>query len=146
MAEILFSSVQSTVADRADTVWQKMKHFGDLSWARGLDDVKLVTDGVSQCRKIRMAGSDIYFDETVLAFDERGRSLRYGMEDNAVEGLINYEAQAQVLARADGCIIRWQCQADAAVGKEAEVQAVLDRFASGIVQLFAAQFTPGEGA
>ncbi len=141
MTTTIFSSTQTQVADSADVVWQKMKNFGDLSWSQGLDDVKLVTEGLSQCRKIRMDGSDVYFDEWILSFDERGRTFRYTMDDNAMGGLIAYEAQAQVLKRADGCIIRWQCQADATAEKEAEVQVLLDMFADGIVQLFAAQFT-----
>lgn len=140
MSKTIFSSTQIKVDADADTVWQKMKNFGDLSWSQGLDDVKLVTEGISQLRKIKLEGSDVYFDEWLLSFDERGKSFRYTMDDDAMGGLIGYEAQAQVLNRADGCIIRWQCQAEATSEKEAEVQTLIDLFAHGIVGLFAAQF------
>jgi hypothetical protein len=102
--------------------------------------VKLVTEGISQCRKIKTAGSNDYFDEWLLSFDERGKSFRYAMEDGGMGGLIGYEAQAQVLNRADGCLIRWQCQAEATAEKQAEVQTLIDMFAEGITGLFAAQF------
>lgn len=140
MSKTIFSSTQIKVAADADTVWQKMKNFGDLSWSQGLDDVKLVTEGISQLRKIKLDGSEEYFDEWLLSFDERGKSFRYTMDDGAMGGLIAYEAQAQALNRADGCIIRWQCQAEATPENEVEVQTLIDLFADGIVQLFAAQF------
>jgi hypothetical protein len=62
MNKAIFSSTQIKVAASADAVWQKMKNFGDLSWSQGLEDVKLVTEGISQCRKIKLDGSDAYFD------------------------------------------------------------------------------------
>jgi uncharacterized membrane protein len=77
MSKTIFSSTQIKVDADADTVWQKMKNFGDLSWSQGLDDVKLVTEGISQLRKIKLEGSEEYFDEWLLSFDERGKSFRY---------------------------------------------------------------------
>ncbi len=140
MFTTLFSSTQINVAVSSETAWQKMKQYGNLSWAEGIDDVKLVTDGVSQCRKILLSGSDEWFDEWLLSFDERGMTLRYAIDDNAMGGLTGYEAQAQVLNRADGCTIRWQCQATATNDKQTEVQALLDMIATSITGLFAAQF------
>jgi hypothetical protein len=145
MSKTIFPSTQIKVDANADAVWQKMKNFGDLSWSQGLDDVKLVAEGISQLRKITLDGSDHYVDEWLLSFDERGKSLRYTMDDDAMGGLTGYEARAQALDRADGCIIRRQCQADATPEKEAEVQVLIDMFAEGIVGLFAAQFNADNG-
>lgn len=140
MTTTIYSSVQVQKTASAEDVWKEMKNFGDLSWSQGLDDSRLVTDGISQCRQIKLEGAEEYFDEWLLSFDERTRCLRYTMDDNAMGGLIGYEAQAQVMKRADGCIIRWQCQAEATAEKEAEVQMLIDMFAEGIVGLFSAQF------
>ncbi len=117
-----------------------MKTFGDLSWAAGIDEVKLVSAGVGQIRQIRLAGRGDWFDERLLSFDERNMTLSYSMDDGAMGGLINYRAQSQVLNRATGCLVRWQCQADAETEQYVEVQALLDQFAEGIAGLFAAQF------
>jgi carbon monoxide dehydrogenase subunit G len=142
--ETIHSSAQVMASVDAETAWQKMRSYGDLDWAAGVEEVELVVDGLSQVRRVRLVGSEDWLDERIIAFDERQRTIHYGIEGESMGVLRNYEARAQILERMAGCIVRWQCQAEAKAGHQADAQALLDQMAKGMAGLFAA-YVDGQG-
>ena len=140
METTIFASAQARSAVSAEAAWRVLQQYGDLGWAVGIEEVELVTQGVTQVRRVRLAGSEGWIDERLLSFDAQNRTLRYGIDGASMGVLVDYEARAEILNRADGCVVCWRCRANPIAGQEGAAQAVLDRLAENIVNLFAAQF------
>lgn len=131
-------------ADASD-VWQAMRRFGDLNWAAGIEAVEVEGDGVGMLRKVRLAGSDEWICERLVARDDDRMSFSYVIEGDGMPGFNNYSAHVRAEPSASGCGIYWECQAEADDDPESAQQG-LQALAAGIAGLFAAQFEPAGNA
>jgi carbon monoxide dehydrogenase subunit G len=125
----------------ASDVWQAMRRYGDLSWAEGIDEVELEGDGVGMLRKVRLSGSSDWILERLTARDDDAMTFSYAIEGDGMPGLKNYSAHVQAIPDGDGCVIQWECRAEA---EESDAEALaqgLAALAEGIATLFAAQFS-----
>ena len=133
------SSVQAPV--KAEEAWSAMMRFSDLSWATGLiEEVRQEGEGVGMLRKVRLAGSDDWILERLIARDEQAMCFSYVLEGDGMPGLEDYQATGQAIPAESGCVIRWKCSARV---DEDQVDAMLDAIqgmAEGMATLFAGQF------
>ena len=130
------------VEANASDVWQAMRRYGDLSWAEGIDEVELEgDDGVGMLRKVRLAGSSDWIPERLTARDDDAMSFSYAIEGDGMPGLKNYSAHVQAIPDGEGCVIQWECRADAEDSEAESMEQGLAALAEGIATLFAAQFT-----
>ena len=133
-----------TVPASASTVWQKMRNFGDLSWAQGIAEVTLEGEGVGMLRSVRLDGSQDWIPERLVASDDRTMQYSYVLEGQGMPGLDDYRADAGVTPAGDHSEIFWRCSANVLETEIETMQALIQGMAEGMVSLFAAQFMPGE--
>ena len=130
-----------TVSNSAQEVWAAMRDYGDLSWAQGVDEVVVEGDGVGMLRKVRTAGSSDFILERLTARDDEAMTFSYAIEGDGLAGLSHYNAHVRAEPCEDGCIIHWQCLAEAPDDDVENMQSFIQRLAEGISGMFASQFT-----
>ncbi len=132
-------TAQVSIPAQPDTVWAKMKDYGDLSWTEGVAEVRVRGQGIGMVRSVRLEGSEDWMDEVLLAVDDARRKFDYGI-DSGMAGVESYRASGQALPEGDGCTIRWQCSGDVDAAQAEDMQMLMDVMAGEIARLFAAQF------
>ncbi len=130
-----------TVKTSAEEVWAVLRDYGDLSWAQGIDEVVAEGDGVGMLRKVRTTGSRDFILERLTARDDSEMTLSYAIEGDGIAGLDHYQAHVRAEPLEDGCIIHWQCLAEAPDDDVETMQSFIQRLAEGICGMFARQFT-----
>jgi len=142
MPKSISSEYAIALSLEADGVWQKMRQYGDLSWAMnaGIEEVQPVGAGIGMVRKVRMAGIPEWIHERLVAMDEDAMSFSYVIDGDGWPGLKDYVATAKVVPSEEGCRVRWLMHAKVEDEGADEMQAGLDAMAEGIVTLFADQF------
>jgi hypothetical protein len=140
MNEEISASHRVTVPADADTVWQAMRNFADLSWAAGVAEVRVEGEGTGMLRKVRLDGGTDWILERLTALDDAGRELQYALEGDGLPGLEDYRATAGIDPLETGCAIRWQCSAGVRPEDLEEMQALIEGMAEGMASLFAARF------
>ena len=104
----------STVVNApADTVWEALADFHDLSWARGvITDVAKVGDPDGRTPGARRVLNGA-FHETLLAHDDAGRTLSYSIDDGpgpvARDGVREYVGTVTVrpVTDANTAFVEW---------------------------------------
>jgi len=136
------ASFSTSIERDADLVWQRVKDFGDLSWAAaaGLGDVEVDGQGVGMIRTIAMPGSDAPIVERLVALSDDAMSITYVVDNDSLPGFKHYAATAQVQAVDAGALISWSMTARAPLDVATDMQAGLAGMAEGLVTLFAMQF------
>lgn len=140
---VSISSSHEVVVDLvAESVWQAISNFGDLSWAMegGIDEVEIVGEGIGMVRKVRMAGMEPWIFERLVARDDDAMSMTYVIDKDGWPGLTDYVATAKVIPTQQGCVVRWLMNAKTKPADATQMQAGLDAMAEGLVSLFIAQF------
>jgi carbon monoxide dehydrogenase subunit G len=129
-----------TVKASADDVWQAMRNYGDLSWTEGIEEVVVEGEGVGMLRKVRLSGAGEWILERLTARDDASRTFSYAIEGDGMPGFSNYSAHVRAEPADEGCIIHWECRADAQDDAVEAMQPMVQALAEGISGLFAAQF------
>ena len=114
------STYQSTIVRApADRVWQALRDFHDMSWAAGVvEKCEVVGDRAADQVGARRILNDA-FHETLLAIDERSRTLSYRIDDGpspVSRGEVSdYIGTVHVVpATEDGaCVVEWFSRWDA---------------------------------
>jgi hypothetical protein len=130
-----------TLSTSAKEVWGVLRNYGDLSWGQGIDEVVVEGNGVGMLRKVRTTGSPDFILERLTARNDTAMTLSYAIEGDGIAGLSHYNAHVRVEPCDDGCIIHWQCLAEAPDDDVETMQPFIQRLAEGISSMFARQFT-----
>ncbi len=104
--------VTETLAFPIDTVWELLRDFGNVSWVPGLGgSVRVEGQGVGMSRFFGAPGAEI--QETLLAFDESGKTFSYEIPNNLPLPLDQYLATVQLTDLGSGQTqIEWSCEAN----------------------------------
>lgn len=99
----------------ADTVWRRIRDFGDLkSWLPGVDDCSVTGTGVGAMRTVRTATGGQVIEE-LIAYDETRRRFSYRIvKAPGVREENRFVATVSVEAIDGGCLVTWQADVDAA--------------------------------
>jgi len=116
--------VTETLAFPLDTVWGLLRDFGNVSWVPGMgDSVRVEGEGVGMSRFFGTPGAEI--QETLVAFDEEGKTFSYEIPDNLPLPLDQYLATVQLTDLGGGRTqIEWSCEANP-TGSAEEAQAAV---------------------
>ena len=116
--------VTETLAFPLDTVWGLLRDFGNVSWVPGMgDSVRVEGEGVGMSRFFGTPGAEI--QETLVAFDEEGKTFSYEIPNNLPLPLDQYLATVQLTDLGGGQTqIEWSCEANPP-GSAEEAQAAV---------------------
>lgn len=105
MAAIL---VEHTFTRNADTVWQRIRDFSDLSWLPGVTGCSVEGEGVGAVRTVSTAdGGQVI--EALTALDDQARTFAYRIvQAPGVREETDYQASVAVTPSASGCTVTWQ--------------------------------------
>jgi hypothetical protein len=105
----------------ASRLWEMVRGFNDLpKWHPAIISSEVEGDGIGTLRRLTVAGVDPQLVEKLLAFDDEGRSLRYGMTDTPLP-VANYVSDMVVREDGAGSVLEWSSSFDAAGAPEADV-------------------------
>jgi hypothetical protein len=105
----------------ASRLWEAVRGFNDLpKWHPAIVSSEADGEGVGAVRRLTVAGVDQPVVEKLLAFDDSGQSLRYGMTDTPLP-VANYVSDIVVREEGAGSILEWSSSFDAAGAPEADV-------------------------
>ena len=144
MSTLISGKHQVSVNAGPETVWQAMRDYGDLSWAQGIDEVVVEGEGIGMVRNVRLTGSEDWIQERLVARDDQAMTFSYAIDGDGMPGFANYSAHVRVEPAEGGCIIHWECRADADEGAAEGSQQMIQALAEGICSLFAARFDPAQ--
>ena len=105
MANIL---VTETADLPADTVWELVADFGNLSWAPGIDKQENIGEGIGMIRRLHIKGMGA-IDEVLETCNHDNMTMSYTIPQGLPLPLDNYRATAKVVPINDGqCRIEWR--------------------------------------
>lgn len=130
----------STICADPSQVWKSLRDYGDLSWADGIEEVRVEGAGIGMLRKVRLTGTQTWIDERLTTRNDEAMNFSYAIEGEGLPGLENYRAEVQVEPAVEGCAVRWRCFAEVDEDARETMLAAVQALAEGIVTLFARQF------
>lgn len=114
MPQVTYSAVWPTTADNA---WKTPRDFSDLTWLLQPDTTVTVVDGANPatvgCRRLIKFPDGLVVDETLVALDDRNRSITYRINSGGFRPFKNFHGTITVTPIANGTsLVQWLCEWD----------------------------------
>lgn len=121
-------TVQRTCNGPAESAWQLLANFGDLSWVPGMGAVSAEGSGVGMIRRIAMGEREPAVEKLDL-IDPTTMLLKYSVVSGNPMPIEGLRGSIQIRpVSASSCEIEWRAEADRASIPEAEANALLTKF------------------
>lgn len=113
---------QQDFTHSADTVWQRIRDFSDLSWLPGVTACTVEGEGIGALRTVSTAdGGQVV--EALTALDDGARMFGYRIvKAPGVREDTDYQASVTVQATDSGCQVTWQASFNAGNAPEDKVE------------------------
>ncbi|MQX52323.1 SRPBCC family protein [Alcanivorax sediminis] len=100
--------VEQQFTQSADTVWQRIRDFSDLSWLPGVTGCSVEGEGVGAVRTVSTAdGGQVV--EALTSLNDQSLSFGYRiLKAPGVREETHYQAYVEVKPADSGCTVTWQ--------------------------------------
>ncbi len=131
MAEVL---LQRDYNFSAETVWELLSNFGDISWAPGMDKVEVIGEGPGMIRRIFMPDMEP-IDEVLQEMDHENMSFTYTIPSGIPMPVTDYKAGPTVVSTgANSCRVDWRGSASPVGVSEEEAAEIITGFYTMLLQ------------
>lgn len=104
------TAVKRTLAVPAETLWERLANFGDVSWITPATRVEVEGSGPGMVRLV-YAGSETAVRERLESLDPGTRTLVYTIPENNPLPVEGYRATVRIDDLGKGrCEIEWSCE------------------------------------
>ena len=101
------TQVARTIDTTPDALWQCVRAFGEVPWARGALKIEVRGEGVGQVRIVDLPSGTIH--ERLTSLDDDARSLTYDVPAGNPLAVTDYEARMAVTDDEGRGRLTWSC-------------------------------------
>jgi len=113
------TQVARTMDTTPDALWQCVRAFGEVPWARGAVKVEVRGEGVGQVRIVDLPYGKVH--ERLTSLDDEARSLTYDVPVGNPLAVTDYEARMAVTDDEGKGRLTWSCTFEPNAASEDEV-------------------------